>query len=470
MVTRQYRAAGIQNWQSQMGNALIAIFNKSTSDRRLIVNSLEIYSNAIANSGGFTKFVIGRSTTDGGRAISLTALDSEASLPSGIEVRKESSSTISSNINQITWFKVFAQASSSLPQRWGSAIRISDSVNLCLGDGDVEAIVVRAGESVAVTVGTGSTTNQILRVSGTIVVNGSPNRTFMFSTEVFSRGIGTDIISFVNNSASDVFKIKKINIQELGTLDTPYLQVVPIGSIPSDNLSDTVKYLTVAPMDSDYGAFDTTKCLVLVDSPIFPYGVPFSYIADASALSPKGYNYLHTKDFIGPSFFTCFAEFNKYNSAAAVDSRLVGSSNAVCSIVSRFSPIVLRPGEGLAIVSAAETASVTTAIGTSGWMQSDFGITISTKPLYDPTIDFSGLISGSDIVILEAGTDTELLNVDANAGSTYSWAYDPDITASIDICIYKAGYIPYIIRNYSPGDSGGSIIVAQSIDRAYLNP
>lgn len=40
-------------------------------------------------------------------------------------------------------------------------------------------------------------------------------------------------------------------------------------------------------------------------------------------------------------------------------------------------------------------------------------------PLDVLTLTLTGLVSGSDIVILQAGTETERVNVDSNAGSSY---------------------------------------------------
>jgi hypothetical protein len=468
MVKRQYRAAGIASWQAMAGNALLAVVNKSTSDRRLIINSLELYNVSIPIAAGLVNIVIGRSTTGGGTAISLTKMDSNASLPSGIEVRVGSGSTISGIIKSTTWYKNFSQGGQPIPQRWGSGVAYTQYVDQSFKDTSVEAIVLRNGESMAVTVGAGTTSTNLFRVSGKLVVAGSPNRTYLFSQDIDSMGIGCDLISIVNGSVSSVVHVKNLNIQEIGTFDTPYLQVVPIGAVSADDLADTTKYVNMMAMDSNYGAFDTTKCLILNNCSLSPYGVPFSYLSEASTLTPKGYNYLHTKDFIGPSFFTCFTEFSTYSSATAVDTRLSNTYNHGMTIITPRDPIVVRPGEGIAVVSAAETAAVTTAIGTAAWMAIDFGITVSTKPLYDPVVAITGLLSGSDIVILTAGTTTELLNVDSHGSTSYSWSYDPDVIAAIDICIYKAGYIPYIIRNYSPGSSGGSVIVSQTADRAYI--
>lgn len=86
-------------------------------------------------------------------------------------------------------------------------------------------------------------------------------------------------------------------------------------------------------------------------------------------------------------------------------------------------------------------------------------------PLDTVTLTLTGLITGSDIVILSAGTETELVNVDANGGTTYNFIYETP--EAVDIGVFKAGYIPFYIRNYSLSSSNASVIIAQVADRNY---
>jgi hypothetical protein len=87
-------------------------------------------------------------------------------------------------------------------------------------------------------------------------------------------------------------------------------------------------------------------------------------------------------------------------------------------------------------------------------------------PLDVVTLTLTGLLNGSDIVILEAGTETELVNVDANTGTTYNFVYETP--QNIDIGVFLAGYVPFYIRNYSLTSSDGTIPIAQIVDRNYL--
>jgi len=81
------------------------------------------------------------------------------------------------------------------------------------------------------------------------------------------------------------------------------------------------------------------------------------------------------------------------------------------------------------------------------------------------TLTLTGLELGSDIVILQAGTSTIMQDADAHPGSTYSYVYDTLI--NVDICIYKTGYIPFAIRNYTLQESDTSLPIDQVVDRNY---
>jgi hypothetical protein len=84
------------------------------------------------------------------------------------------------------------------------------------------------------------------------------------------------------------------------------------------------------------------------------------------------------------------------------------------------------------------------------------------------TLTLTGIVSGSDIVILTAGTTTELANIDANAGSTYAYSYTYSANTYIDVCVYKAGYVPFTVRNYLLADGDGSLPISQVLDRNYV--
>jgi hypothetical protein len=82
------------------------------------------------------------------------------------------------------------------------------------------------------------------------------------------------------------------------------------------------------------------------------------------------------------------------------------------------------------------------------------------------TITLIGLVSGSDVVILQAGTTTVINSVDANVGSTYSYTYETP--QNVDIKIIKPGFVLLPINNYPLASSSVSLPVSQTFDRNYL--
>jgi hypothetical protein len=80
-------------------------------------------------------------------------------------------------------------------------------------------------------------------------------------------------------------------------------------------------------------------------------------------------------------------------------------------------------------------------------------------------LTLTGIVPGSDVVILDAGTTVERVNVDANPSSSYMFSYSA--MGSVDIMVYKRGYIPFGVRNYALSGVDGSLPVNQVVDRNY---
>lgn len=87
-------------------------------------------------------------------------------------------------------------------------------------------------------------------------------------------------------------------------------------------------------------------------------------------------------------------------------------------------------------------------------------------PLDTITLQLTGLVTGSDIVVLQASTETELVNVDANAGSDYNFVYETPET--VDIVVHKNGYKYQAIRGYPLSSTDTSLPIVQVADRDYL--
>lgn len=472
MARLQYRYHGLAAWQSQSGNALIALQNIAGSGKKVIIHTIEVHPRTRGATTGYTELVISRATVTGGTPISLAARDTAASLPSGIQVLRFSSSTSRSTLLKTLIYKNLSASTSKLGQNWGPKGKYggnnqpSDWFSVPK-DGALEPIVIRAGEAVAVSLNTATFSN-IYQVTGTLVVNGTPNRTYNFSTIVWAVAEGADLISIVNNSISDVVKLKNIDIKEMGTTDTPYIQVVPVGGINPQSQSDATALLSCSPLDSAYGALDTSKVKLISDAPLIPYGVPVNYISDGSTGSPKGFNYLHTKDFLGPTFGNILPEVSSTTLSTTDDTRLLGKSPKQNSLLLKGSPIVVREGEAIAIVSASETAVVTSAVGTAGWALFDFGIIFSIEPAQVPIIAASGMVVGSRYRV-ERVSDNSLVTTGIVDGTgSFSYSYDAfTTTENMKLKVRNASgspnYQPYEVT-FSLPITGITIPVSQALD------
>lgn len=86
-------------------------------------------------------------------------------------------------------------------------------------------------------------------------------------------------------------------------------------------------------------------------------------------------------------------------------------------------------------------------------------------PLDVNTISFTGLPTGCDMVVLEAGTTNVLYQLDAYAGTTLTYTYEGADT--VDVGFIKPGYIPYYIRDLALTTTDSSIPVTLTADRNY---
>lgn len=87
-------------------------------------------------------------------------------------------------------------------------------------------------------------------------------------------------------------------------------------------------------------------------------------------------------------------------------------------------------------------------------------------PLDLYTLSMTGIVTGSDVVIYATGTTTVRKLTNEISGTTSSYVYET--IENVDIGVFKAGYIPFYIRNYPLTAANASIPIAQVVDRAYL--
>ena len=88
-------------------------------------------------------------------------------------------------------------------------------------------------------------------------------------------------------------------------------------------------------------------------------------------------------------------------------------------------------------------------------------------PLDTNTITFTGLPTGTDLVVLEAGTNNVLYQVDAYPNTSIPYTYSgADI---VDVGFIKPGYNLLYIRGLSLTTTDTLIPVSLTIDRNYIN-
>jgi hypothetical protein len=480
----QYRIAGEFGWMSNSGNALLAITNPVGSNKKLVIKSLEVTSlsscSAVAPSAAEpTLLKLARATVAGGIPVPMQAVDSLASdWPATVRVTTRAAVSGATDIGRIAVSKRLNQSIQSWYARQRVTGRLSGLVIRRRGGyGATDAITVRDAESVTLYAPSlvGSTP---LRVRATMVLSGSPDRAYetTFITHVIGQGVA--LLSVENEVASGhVVSIISIAIEEIGTFDSPYFQLVPAGSIEPDAVAAETGAVTIMRMDTA-SPDPSSSVRVFVDVPILPFGMPENALAEGSTGSPKGYNYLKTKDFLGPVFRTLFPEYIGTRSAGTPDGLgHVHGSHRAADMGMRSShgrggaDITIREGEIVALVSAAETAAgATAAVGMSGWASFHFAVNISVEPKATPTLSLTGLRNPTEIRVYDAGTTTEIAGQEDVTLGTFSWVYDPDAYPSVDISILSLGYQNLRLRGIALGFTDVTIPVQQQLDRQYANP
>jgi hypothetical protein len=83
------------------------------------------------------------------------------------------------------------------------------------------------------------------------------------------------------------------------------------------------------------------------------------------------------------------------------------------------------------------------------------------------TLTISNVVAGSDVVIKSAGTTTKLQDDQDIAGTTSTYSYTYSAGTFVDVAVYSEGYVPYFVNNFELPAEGGTIQVAQQVDRNY---
>lgn len=478
MAKRQYRVSSPGEWTSNYGYSFIALLNSSGSGRKLTLRQLNAFvlSQRGAAVSVFNAQLYQSATPFVGENMRShgIAVDSTASFPSTVVVRRDT---------QVPSFSATGWPVSAL--RHSGAVGTQNTV-YCQkqigndrlagvyrqgskrGTSAVEAITIPQNTGVALVTTSALTETHPVRVN---VVASIDSKTFVWDF-VASPVPGLALFS-LENTGTNVVKLLRYSLAELGTADTPFIRLVPIGQNYASDLLDTSKQVfSVEPMDSTYPALTALK--VFGDIGFIPSGSPEVVINEGSAGTPKGVNYLHTRDFNGPAFRVFLPEM-KAGSGVSSTSDMWGHQNSfnMNDMLTRVNGtvregITLNPGEGVALVASSETfIGVQGAF--SGWPQISFQAIIDSEPQINPTLTLTGLKNPTEVRVFTAGTTTQLTGQENVTSGTFTWNYDPDLVSSVDISILALGYQNTRLLAVAT-TSNVSIPVQQVVDRQYLNP
>lgn len=130
----------------------------------------------------------------------------------------------------------------------------------------------------------------------------------------------------------------------------------------------------------------------------------------------------------------------------------------------------ISPSAGfkLRIVATCATANAANALTQIRVITVTTGAAQSTNlyPLATYTLTLTGLVTGSDVTILAAGTETVLSNNEDVAGTSFAYIYETP--QAVDIVFNKPGYFPEAVRNFTLGSADASLPITQKPDPSYL--
>jgi hypothetical protein len=472
MAKYQYRVAGELKWCSTSGSAILAITNPVGSGKKLVLRSFEVtpLHNATASIAAAAPnlYHLARATVTDGIEVVPAPLDTSGTWPATQHVLVTPFySSPGVPIRTVTPVKrlvpsTLAWLAAFRPYKWGAVLEpvhpFSGSVT--------EAITLRAGESMAMYAQT-HVTSVPLRVSVILKVAGGKSHSATFYVNSLIQGQA--LFGIVNDAGSGAtLYVQRVAIEEVGTLDSPYLQLVPLGSIQVEAQADPRSAVTVSAMDSTYPN-PSNWLKVFADVPVFPFNMPVAAFSAGSAGSPQGLSYLSTKDFVGPIYRAFFPEVNPLGATTVEDTfgnarKMRGTDLGVAR-----ANITIREGETVGLVSGAETAVLTTAVGLSGWTSLYFSACIDVEPKMVPTLRLTGIVEHSEVCIMRAGTTTVVASAEDVTGE-YAWQFDPGDVAAVDIAILSLGYQILRVRNLPLTLADVTVPIQQQVDRQYLNP
>lgn len=466
-------------WQSQAGNGIIAISNKISSGK--IIEIYNVGINVNTSLGATTNFAnlfeLYRITgIDGGESIPITKLDSASpDVPSGVKVLKLGSIT-SSDYDNGNYFKRTAyhqslgNASNGLSKIMGSGL-IGNNAQVQYSENLTTAtpVILLQNEGVSVMPSSFFRVSCYYRIDCTFVVNISGTDYTYFATNIISVKSKDTPVFTIFNGSTDTVKLLRLNISETGDATTPYFTLVPISGINSASIGDDIRKVDIIKLDSNSPNV-SDYIDAYFDVPVLPFGVPDSYLSDASISSPKGMNYLAVKDFTGPLYQVQFCEIytNTFDSLLTTMACANKTRDANTLWNSNY-PIVLNPGEGIAIVSSAENlVNLANVVFLTSWGSYSFILEFNVVSI-SVTLSLTNLVVGSEVRIYLHNTTTEITGIE-NSSTTFNYEYQYEAGVYVDIVVMNMGYLYYRINNILLESTDTTIPIQQIADRNYLNP
>jgi hypothetical protein len=465
-MTATYRIGGKMDWCAISGQAIIALQNFGGSNRKVTVRRIDVdvltsHQNAVRGS----QFALVQRGTfgDGGEMVEFTENDTNsAALPSQVTAWAMCGLSAPTTIGRVFLNRNFsglgANDLAQMRQNGKNAFVMGRSGKSAPA---LESYTLNPGECLGL-VSANDRSTIPLEVSANVRV-GSRSYTLRAYTSPLCSGVA---LLAVNNGTGSgvVVEVHNITVTELGSTDTPYLQVVPVGSIDPDAIVPANR-LTPIKNDGSSPTLDPVKISAYRNVAILPLGVPQQYIQESSVGTPKGYNYLHTKDFAGPVYRVLFPELRVGASGIVPDGggkflrqiNLLGTQDR--------GGIVIRPGEGIAVCSAAENATGA-IVGVSAWTTLEIWLTITDEPIISPSLTLTGLATGTVVAVVQANTET-LIEVLAESGGSVTFDYAAAPGTFVDVNVLAAGKVWQQLADFELTETVQSIPISQVADVVY---
>lgn len=477
MARHQYRVSTLGGWTSGYGFAYFVLMNPSTSGRKMTLRSMEVINHTVLSGAPCLATLYRCASISGGDARDACSCraDTGTALPATVLVKSGGIADVyTSTLLHVDCSRqqgaVGTEHSTLFGKQSPLGLRRRAGGGTYFGPGTAasqEPLRINSGEAIALVMDSGRLrqSNAVRRVNITLDIAGKTVNYEFTALPIPGQAL------FSVESSGPVVKLIAFSAVDVGSLDTPTLRFVPVGALFPMDIADSALKAAQCSSVKMNTASPAFPGLMYNDIPIIPTGSPISALAEATAGSPKGLNYTQTRDFLGPLFRTALPEYNQMVGVGGASDSMGYTKQAVDMLCTRsaaspLESITLNPGEGLAIMSCAETA-VAVATSWSGWPSLEFAAQVDSDPATAPSLTLTGLVDGTEVRVMTAGTQTLMGGVESSSGGSFTLAYDPDTVTSVDINVVSESYENIWYSALALGLAGSTIPVQQRTDRNY---